>query len=112
MTLNGTVGQDFTDLSDPTATASQDGHRCAGTDGYDDIESGLQVTVTNESGTVIGTGDFGDGNITSGTCVFQFTIDDVPKAGFYQVEAGRRGTLRYSYADMQSKSWHVDLTLG
>jgi len=80
MTLNSTVGQDSTDLSDPSATASVDGHTCADTDGYDDIESGLQVSVTNESGTVIGAGAFGDGNITGSACVFQFTINNVPPA--------------------------------
>jgi hypothetical protein len=119
LTLNGTLDEDFIDLdADPFDESSNDGsypegHSCGGTGGYDDIQAGLQVTVKNENGTVIGAGEFGSGTITmDGPCEFHFAVPNVPKAAFYQIEAGRRGTLRYSFAQMQGNNWMVNFTLG
>jgi hypothetical protein len=119
LTLQGTLDEDFVDLdADPFAEDSFDdrgypeGHNCAGTAGYDDIKAGLQVTVKNEAGTVIGTGEFGSGTITiDGPCEFHFAVPNVPKAAFYQIEAGHRGMIRYSYAQMQDNNWKVASTL-
>lgn len=85
---------------------------CAGTGGYDDIEAGLQVTVSNESGTVIGTGALGQGTEVDAGCEFPFKVENVPVAKFYKVEVGRRGTVSYSHADMEAASWKVELSLG
>ena len=120
LTLQGTLDEDFVDLdADPFEEDSfedrayPEGHSCAGAGGYDDIKVGLQVTVKNETGTVIGTGTFGVGTITiDGPCEFHFAVPNVSKAAFYQIEAGRRGILRYSYGQMQGKNWQVAITLG
>jgi hypothetical protein len=85
---------------------------CAGTGRYDDIEAGLQVTVSNETGTVIGTGALGQGTEVDAGCEFPFTVGNVPVAKFYKVEVGRRGTVNYSYADMEAASWKAELSLG
>jgi hypothetical protein len=121
LTLRGTYGKDFFDLDDPDPSPvligrpddwNPKGNNCTGHGGYEDIKAGLQVTIRNEAGTVIGTGDFGGGTVLSfDACEFHFAIPNVPKATFYQIEAGRRGTLRYSYAEMQSKNWKVAFAL-
>jgi hypothetical protein len=85
---------------------------CEGADGYDDVQSGLQVTVSNEAGTVIGTGSLDTSEVTDEGCRFNFRVDNVPVAKFYKIAVGRRGELSYSYEDMKANSWSVSLTLG
>ncbi len=129
LTLHGTYGEDFLDLDDPDPSPGfvgrpddwdPEGHYCVGHGGYTDVKAGLSASVKNESGTVIGIGTFGAGTIGAFdeqgnyTCVFHFVIRNVPKAAFYQIEAGdgHRGTLRYSYAQTQSNNWKPAFTLG
>jgi hypothetical protein len=101
-TLQGTEGDDFVDIGDS----------CSGTGGYDDVEPGLQVTVSDQAGTVIGNGALGDGETISEGCQFRFELNSVPLATFYRVEVGRRGQLSYSLDQMKQASWSVELTLG
>lgn len=89
------------------------GAPCSGTGGYDDIQSGAQVKVTNQDGTLIGTGDLGAGERAEGRrCHFEFNIADLPDAEFYSFELGRRGELTYSKADMEAADWTVAMSLG
>jgi hypothetical protein len=90
------------------------GDSCSGTGGYDDITAGAQVTVTNESGTTLATGNLGQGTFDGSACVFDFTIPKVGKAKFYRVSAGKssRGGPQYSYQDMTRAHWSAQLTLG
>jgi hypothetical protein len=47
---------------------------CVGQDGYSDIDEGANITITNESGTVIGSASLGAGTNSSGDdCVYPFT---------------------------------------
>lgn len=89
------------------------GDYCEGTSGYDDIFAGQTVTVSNQGGTVIGTGSLGPG--TAGgivTCLFRFRVDELPKESFYNIEVSHRGGLTYSIAELEGMGWKVDLTLG
>lgn len=91
---------------------------CYGTGGYDDVEAGMPVTIRDGNGSILATGKVGDGTqpsdsqYSSVTCVFEFQVDNVPKADFYAIEVGRRGQLNYSFAEMQEKNWSVQLSLG
>jgi hypothetical protein len=85
---------------------------CAGTNGYDDIETGLQVQVSNEAGTAIGTGELGLGEMTSTECRFSFAVQNLPIAKFYKITVGHRGELDYSYQELQAAGWNVGFTLG
>ena len=101
--LEGTEGEDFYDLGNLG---------CAGSDGYDDVETGLQVKVSNEAGTVIGNGSLDLGEVTDDGCKFSFIVNNIPVAKFYKIEVGRRGELNYSYDEMKAAGWNVELSLG
>jgi hypothetical protein len=90
----------------------KNGDACSGDGGYDDVQSGLGVTVKEEAGTVIGTSSLDAGVITDGGCQFAFTVGSIPRANFYQIEVGRRGQVRYSYDQIVGTHWSVSLTLG
>lgn len=104
-TVSGTVT-----LSDPNTAAAG----CIGLGGYSDISAGAQVTVTNQSQTVLGSTGLGAGvpDATSTSCVYPFSFSDIPKASFYGLTLTHRGTLQYSYQDMVTNDWTVSLTLG
>jgi hypothetical protein len=104
-TLLGEKDDPFGDV-DGEFDALPDGS-CYGIGGYDDISSGLQVKVSNESGTVIATGALGQGEVIEGGCRFYFSVSDVPVAKFYRVEVGSRGELGYSYEQMKTAVWNV-----
>lgn len=105
----GTEDDPVSDLDSGTFTVS--GGTRSGTGGYDDVEAGVQVTVSHEAGTVIGTGYLEPGEKVSGGCQFRFTVDRVPVAMFYKVAVGRRGEISYSHEDLKNV-WAVELTLG
>jgi hypothetical protein len=89
------------------------GSACSGSGGYDDVTSGQQVVVTDQSQTVVGTGNLGDGKaVAVNGCQFSFKVPDLPKTAFYSVEVTHRGKTTYSFDDMQASGWHVALTLG
>ena len=100
--LSGTEGEDF----------FSDGGGCQGTSGYDDVEPGLQVTISDQSGTVIGTGALDSGQVLEAGCVFRFEVNNIPVASFYKVAVGRRGEISYSLDQMKQASWSVELSLG
>jgi hypothetical protein len=112
-TVKGTL-----DLSDTDSASNldPDGY-CLGIGGYLDINAGAQVTVTNQSQTIIGTSQLGQGvpQGSSGVetdCLFPFTVTGLPKASFYTFTVGHRGGVTYSASEMAAKGWTVSLTLG
>lgn len=106
-TLHGTLV--LTDKNGAWTT----GALCKGSGGYSDISTGQQVVVKDKSGTILATGKLGIGNATSfETCDFTFEVKNVSGADFYTVEVTHRGGLTYSKADLASKDWTVDVSLG
>jgi hypothetical protein len=100
--LSGSEGEDF----------FADGSGCQGTSGYDDVEPGLQVTISDQSGTVIGNGALDSGEVQEAGCMFRFEVNNIPVASFYKVAVGRRGEISYSIDQMKQMSWSVELSLG
>jgi hypothetical protein len=89
---------------------------CYGTEGYDDIEQGAQVTVKNGSGKTLAVSDLQAGSSDDEdfmvSCEFGFVVRDVPDASFYDVTVSHRGGVSFSKDEMERKNWHVRLTLG
>ena len=85
---------------------------CFGTGGYDDVRGGMKVTVRDGSGTIIATGDTDDGRTESSViCVLEFSLSDVPIVDFYEIEVGRRGSISYSYDELDEVDFDVAFTL-
>ncbi|MGW9567555.1 hypothetical protein GS488_18675 [Rhodococcus hoagii] len=75
---------------------------CAGTGGYSDLSPTAAVKVSDESGTLLAKGHMTGSYGTSGYCVFDFTVADVPRGSkFYEVEIARRGGLTYTEAEAE-----------
>jgi hypothetical protein len=89
---------------------------CSGEGGYSDIRPGLQVTVKNGSGSIIGKSSLGpneySGENANVVCKYSFKINNVPKADFYQIEVGSRGALSYSFEELRKQDWNVAFSLG
>lgn len=85
---------------------------CAGQDGYGDIHTGAQVTVSDEAGKILATSSLGRGDDSRPYCVFTFRVDGVANAKTYQVEVSHRGKVAYSSSDLASKGWKVGLSIG
>lgn len=109
---------------------------CAGTGGYSDFAAGMNVTVKDGSGRIVGVGsatNLSDDDLPATTtppddlefqlagvqasahthtqCWLKFTVP-IKKADFYQIEVGHRGGLSYSYDDLKKNDFFVQLTLG
>jgi hypothetical protein len=102
--LNGLQGDDF--------ETESDGDLCYGAGGYDDIQDGAAVTITNETSTVIGTGALEQSRYTGAGCEFLFTVPNLPRAKFYRIEISHRGQVNFSYDDLEKDSWYVRLDIG
>ena len=87
---------------------------CAGTGGYSDIRPGAQVTVRGGSGSTLAISRLGEskGALSPATCSFEFSVTEVPREDFYRIEVSHRGEIEFSFAEMESKNWMVELTLG
>lgn len=108
---------------------------CHGTGGYSDFRPGMNLTVKDGAGQVVGVGaaqsfteaDLRDSDtvttdpmelagvdaklLAASQCWLKFTVP-VKRSDFYQVEAGHRGGITYSFDDLEGQDWFVQLTLG
>lgn len=112
-------------LIDTGVVGTWDG--CFGSGGYDDFGAGMNVTVRDGQGNIVGVGSteslseadrtgawaddvtFSEDSTVS--CVVKFIVEVKP-AEFYSVEVGSRGELAYSAAELEAAGWHVELSLG
>ncbi len=87
-----------------------EGDECYGLGGFRDIRGQLPVLVKDASGKILAVGKTARGrrgeNAT--VCIFDYSVPDVPKADFYQVQFGRRGGLVYSFDAMVKSGWVVN----
>jgi hypothetical protein len=85
---------------------------CAGENGYDDIQDGVEVTISDSSGKTLALGDLEGSTYeaTHHTCRFDIVVDGVPSGrDFYRVEVSHRGEQQYTQADLEAG---IALTLG
>jgi hypothetical protein len=94
--------------------STTDSFACSGTGGYSDIRPGTEVTVRDGSGSLIASNQLGVSsyNSDSRSCVFAFIVSDVPRADFYEIAVGRRGSLSYSRSQLERADWSVAFELG
>ncbi|MGO4204012.1 hypothetical protein AB4Z09_20100 [Rhodococcus sp. TAF43] len=93
-----------------TSSGLPTGFTCAGAGGYSDLSSSAAVTVSDESGTLLAKGHFTGSSGSSGYCIFDFTVTDVPRGSkFYEVEIAHRGGLSFTEAEAENG---VALSLG
>ena len=94
-----------------------DGDSCSGIEGYDDIRTGTQVKVSDDTGKIVGLGALKAGLARDskpswkGTdlCVFDFEVKGIPDSGaIYGVEVSHRGVVQFTRDQADS----VSLTLG
>jgi hypothetical protein len=92
--------------------AEEMGSPCAGSSGMSDIRAGAAVTVTDETGKVVGLGELSSGKTTQVRieCTFDFIVYKVPPGhGFYGVEVSHRGVVRFAEAKLREP---IGLSLG
>lgn len=87
---------------------------CNGQGGFNDIQGGAQVVVTNASSATVAVDRLSNGVPTidgdrATSCVFRFSVAAPAGLGFYGVEVSHRGRLQYSEADVHRG---LALTLG
>ncbi|MEU4097917.1 hypothetical protein [Streptomyces sp. NPDC026673] len=103
-TLTGTMT-----LTGDTVLAD-DGVRCVGSSGYDDIREGTGITVYDSAGRVIATGNLGAGDNSSLSCKFPVSVPGVPKGSkFYQVEISHRGKITVSSEEAEAGEFGASL---
>jgi hypothetical protein len=108
-TLTGTVL-----LADTVYFGVAPGRPCSGERGYDDVDAGAQVVLTDDEGTTVSTGRLSEGEFDGLGCVFSFALEDVPRSEFYglSIASDSRGHLQYSYDELADSDWSVQLSLG
>ncbi|MEO3863693.1 hypothetical protein [Acrocarpospora sp. B8E8] len=84
---------------------------CQLSDGYNDINEGAQVVVSDASAKTLAIGRLGRGNLTEPfSCSFSFTVSGVPAGEkSYGVEVSHRGRIQYPAAELAQP---LALTLG
>lgn len=84
----------------PTGTKT-----CAATGGYEDIDKGTSVVITDAAGKTIALGKLDEGRSipdANDECAFFFTVKNVPDGQkFYGIEVSHRGNVKYSLKEMK-----------
>lgn len=96
-----------------TVTSDRNGKTvdCRGLNGYADFRAGMPVVAKDQAGAIVATAATEFAKVDGSDCVLKFALT-VPDAPFYSLEAGHRGAITYSRADLDAKGWKVALTLG
>jgi hypothetical protein len=80
--------------------------------GYGDIRNGTEITVLDAQGTVLAAGQLTHGELSGVGAVFSFVISEVPKESLYQVRVADRGSVTYSFHQLEDSSWTISPALG
>ncbi len=114
LNLGQQQGTGYSNYTLPTGSDNE----CEGLGGYTDMRAGAQLVVKDEAGKVIGSGTLDQGHLDilfdegRAVCAFPFRVTGLPKAEQYQLGMGNRGSITYSFADLETAKWDVKLTLG
>ncbi|MFD7445821.1 hypothetical protein [Streptomyces sp. NPDC059909] len=97
-------------LMDPDGFTNDSGS-CTGDDGYDDLDAGTEVTISDASGTVVAADSLTTGEVVGTTCLFKFTVHGIPAGSkLYRVEVSHRGDLTKTEAELRKGD--IAFTLG
>ncbi|HET8930786.1 MAG TPA: hypothetical protein VFN21_09035 [Acidimicrobiales bacterium] len=91
---------------------------CKGTNEFAEFGPGMEVTVTDGDGAVIGEGtttnqssDDASDEAAGVRCVVDFQVD-VDDAAQYQIDVGEMATQSFDRSDLEADDWHIVLNLG
>jgi hypothetical protein len=80
---------------------------------YSDIAKGTHVSITNETGKVVGFADLdAPVSLGAGECDFVWQAAGVGRAKLYRVTISDRGSVSYTYAEMVANDWNVSTQVG
>lgn len=83
---------------------------CSGTTGYEDLDEGTQIVVTDGTGAIVAMGRLQRGEQQPEyACRFPFAVEVPTGLGFYGLEIAHRGIVRYSEVELERG---LVLTLG
>jgi len=115
-TLQGAVHLGAASVAFGVMAKDIEGSYCEGVRGATDIRRGSEIAVKDESGTVIGLARLKLGQLrllgedkNIGDCFLGFDVHDLPASEFYTIAAGNRPPATYSYDELQTKGWKIDL---
>lgn len=98
-------------------TGTDVGEECAGAGRWDDLGPDTQITLSDEDGNVLATGELDTSKIVfSGQlfreCQLTYTLTDVESIDEYQFEIPGRSSMTLSADDLESADWQIELTYG
>ncbi len=126
------IGLEFV-LLDLDGNVSGTTGNCYGSGGYDDFGAGMDISIKNQDGKLIGSGStlsyedllveypeygktvVGDSDLDDEAvigCAVAALVPVSEEADFYEVSVGRRGTNSTSRKEMEKNDWRVQLSLG
>ena len=106
-TISGTVVLDAASYSRTTP-----GTRCTGIGSSARARAGASAVLRDARGDTVTTARLSEG-VTDGTaCVFTFTFEDVPRADEYDVGVEDVDSETFTYDDLSSHHWSVELSRG
>lgn len=85
---------------------------CSGRGEHADIQEGLDVTATDETGKIVGSTELVyDSRSSAGQCLFtwEMTVGD---AKSYSIEVGERAAGVYTAEDLDRRYWQIAFTVG
>lgn len=96
---------------------------CETRGGYEDVGIGMQATIHDPSGEVLGFANFenpglrtqsieGPVGLAPTECTFTTVVEDVPEAASYGIEVGRRGIVQFRNDELDESYWVASLSIG
>jgi|GEM_PF-1646468 len=91
----------------------QTGNGCAGSGLYADVAPGMSVTVLDANGAPVGSTVLGAGiQARDGvSCIYQFTVENLPASPSYDVVLGARNPLRYEQSLLEQAQYRIGMRL-
>ncbi|WP_017293631.1 hypothetical protein [Geminocystis herdmanii] len=88
---------------------------CRGKGGYGDLSFTTRITIYDGKQNIIAMGQaIGKNNRNHENwrvqCIFNLTVENIPKVDFYIIEIGRR-KIQYSFQELEDMKWNLDLSL-
>ncbi len=117
-TLTGSVtvwDNIFPVVSKPYTEPRLNGEACATERGFSDIQGGQKVVIRDASDKIVAIGELSDGKYkkdTLWTCVFSFSVPEIPESKFYTIAIGGRKPIAASLEELKTKGWTLDLSIG
>lgn len=85
---------------------------------YSDIAEGTEILVKNSKDETLAIGRLSGGKFTKADasgwimhCTFTFSVQNIPKAGLYVIENGKRGEKQYSLGELRKLDWTLEYSL-